>query len=181
VQGVDEQSSTRAKLEAGFWVTLRDLPELNRQPAPPRGLLLHLDLLLTALLFGKTQDALSLSEAEHALNALFAQPALHHYGRCAACTVQAPIEEVQARWRRRYPQGLDPSADPLLARKDRLITDPRHAASVFGVLHRAWNNHLLRLERSGRLLCNREARLSLGGPANIPVTPSALPAFPRSK
>lgn len=159
---VRENSDTKAKLKAGFWLTLGDLPHLNQEPRLPKLLILHLDLLLVYLLLRDRGNAVSgTGEFGAAFARLFAQPALRRYQKYTATTLYSPIEEVQRRWHHRYPGGVPSNCSKILRAKDRLINDEVVAAPLFAGIHRAWADCLVSLSRSGVLASHMQLESSL--------------------
>jgi hypothetical protein len=159
---VGEDSDTKAKLKAGFWLTLGDLPHLNNEPRLPKLLILHLDLLLVYLLLRDRGDAVSgTGEFAAAFARLLAQPALRSYEKYTVTTLYSPIEEVQRRWRHRYPDGVPSNCGKILMAKDKLINDKLVAAPLFAGIHRAWADCLASLSRSGVLASHQQLGSSL--------------------
>jgi len=137
--GVGENSDTATKLQAGFWLTLADIPNLNNEPRLPKLLILHLDLLLAFLLLRDRQDPrVGPNAVAAAFARLFEQPALRHYQKCTVTTLFSRLDEVQRRWRHRYPGGIPFDSGKILRTKDQMINDPNVAAPLFVSIHRAW-------------------------------------------
>lgn len=162
VRDIREDFSTKAKLKAGFWCTLRDIPHLNEELCPPKRLILHLDLLLVYLVFCTRHKLVpEMSEIEAAFARLFAQPALRCYEQYTVTTLFVPLEEIQRRWRYRYRTGIRPNCSVIVAEKNRLITDGDVAASVFAAIHGTWERCLASLSHSGILAEHFQARVRL--------------------
>ena len=175
LQGVRENSGTAAKLQAGFWVTLTDVRHLNAAALLPRRLVLHLDLLLAYVLHRasgrRISDAIDLDQV---FASLFVQTALRDYRQCTVTTLYAPLEEIQRRWRYRYPGGAAANCSKVLAAKDRLIMEGDVAAPLFGAIHAAWGRCLASLSRAGVLAGHLQARSRLQSDgAQAEIQPSA--------
>jgi hypothetical protein len=169
LQGIREDFDTAAKLKAGFWITLADLPKLSRQHTLPPQLILHLDLLVAYLRYRAGPAA----GFDAAFARLFAEPALQGYGRYSVTTLHTPLEEIQRRWRYRYRNGIPSDCGKLFAEKDKLIMDERVAAGVFTGIYEAWDRCLASLARNGLLAAHAQARSRLR--ANLPVAASPVP------
>lgn len=162
IRDIRENMGTKAKLKAGFWCTLADIPHLNEELRLPKRLILHLDLLLVYLLFRAPNKSIpEMTEIEAAFVRLFAQPALRRYEQYTVTTLCVPLEEIQRRWRYRYHAGVRPNHGRIIAEKDRLITDGDVAASVFAAIHGTWGRCLASLSRSGKLAEHFQARVRL--------------------
>ena len=160
---IGEHSSTDEKLKAGFWLTQSDLPNLAKQPQLPKLLILHLDLLLAYLLHrDRMPPAIGSNELGGMFDRLFQHPALRHYEKCTVTTLYSPIDEVQRRWRHRYPTGIPPNSSRIVKAKDKLITDELVAAPLYSALHVAWERCLTSLSRNGKLAGHLKARSRLG-------------------
>ena len=174
LRGIREDCGTLAKLKAGLWVTLADLPNLDRQRALPPGLILHLDLLVAYLRYRGGPIFLEAMDFDIAFARLFAQPLLASYERYSVVTLHAPLEEIQRRWLHRYRDGIPPTCGRLFAQKDRLIRDEHVAPRAFAGIHGAWERCLASLARDGLLAARFDARSQLR--ADLPV--AARPVLP---
>ncbi|MCL6741530.1 hypothetical protein LZ518_10335 [Sphingomonas sp. RB56-2] len=159
---IGEHSSTDEKLKAGFWLTQSDLPSLAKQSQLPKLLILHLDLLLAYLLHReRVPPAIGPGEFATVFDRLFTHPALRRYEKCTVTTLYSPIDEVQRRWRHRYPTGIPPNSGRIVKAKDRLITDELVAGPLYAALHVAWERCLASLMRNGKLAGHLKARSRL--------------------
>jgi hypothetical protein len=160
IPNVHELSDTATKVNAGFWCTLRDLPHLNKEPRYPNQLILHLDLILAFLVHRRSNRVVpDTVEIEAAFDRLFARPALQSYDRQMVTTLRSPLEEIQHRWRQRYPSGIPANSSARLVEKDKLIMSCDMAAPVFAATHEAWERCLESLSRKGTLTGVLEAEL----------------------
>ena len=158
LNGVNEASDAASKIKARFWFTLADLPYLNNRPVPPDQLIFHLDLLLAVIRYRTYGGAVTVTEMEALFARLFAEPALRAFRQCTVTTLHVSIEEVQKRWRHRFPGGITSKQSRTLASKDRLIMDERVAAPLFATIHLGWEKHLAALQRNGLLVGRYRAR-----------------------
>lgn len=161
LDGVDEDSPAEAKMKAGLWFTLADLPFLNEQTSLPSNLVLHLDLLLTYLLYRDTQLTFpTVIEAEAALAGVFEEPALKFYDRIAVTTLYASFREVRERWSHRWQAGLPRDTGALLAEKDTIFRERQLGRMAFENIYAAWEKHVERLRASGELARSNQLEIS---------------------
>jgi hypothetical protein len=173
--GVDEDSAADAKMKAGLWLTLADLPFLNGLTELPRNLVLHLDLLLSYLLYRDTQLTFpTVSEAEQALAKVFEQPAINFYGKITVTTLYASFAEVRERWSHRWQAGLPANTGALLAEKDTLFREQRLGRKAFDNIYAAWERQVERLRFSGRLELSNQLEISF----DIPPADMSAPHLP---
>jgi hypothetical protein len=112
IQFVSETSDTNAKLRAGFWCALRDLPQMNREARLPDRLILHLDLVQAVVIHGD--------------RAMRRRPrkSTRHFGvfspsrRCARTTV-VPLRPYVRRWPRFSGAGATAILSASLAPRNR--------------------------------------------------------------
>lgn len=178
LNGTYEDAAPSAKLQSGLWVTLTDIPELNRQLTLPARLILHLDLLLAFLLDRPAANELLDTARIKAIFArLFDQPALRRYERCTVTTLHASLGEIRRRWSDRYPAGISADRNKLLLAKDRLISDDRLAAPTFALIHAAWGLFLETLDCEGKLA----QRINLQSGSSSQPQPRTPPAAPHMR
>jgi hypothetical protein len=150
---VGEGSDTQKKLEAGFWLTLWNILDLNEHTSLPTTLLFHLDLMLVYLLFRENRLTFpSTPQVTPALAAFFDLPAIAHYDRVSVATVHAPYPELQRRWAHRFSKGLPADTVALLAEKNTIFTESLHGERACESIYEAWGAWLQQLQNTGKIV-----------------------------
>ncbi len=177
LEGVEEDSPTEAKMKAGLWLTLWDLPFLNKQAELPPNLVFHLDLLLSYLLYRDTQLTFpTVSYAQGALAKVFEQPAIKSYDKIIVTTLYASFPEVRERWSHRWQAGLPADTGPLLAEKDTLFREQKLGGMACENIYAAWEKQVERLRSSGRLELSSQLEISFDfPPPDTPAPPLPVP------
>ena len=139
IEKPNERMPSQEKIDRGMWLTLMDLPILQKQPHLSKPIVLHLDLLLLAISTIRPRGPADLKKSalQDCFAAFLNHDALRHFDQVAVNTIQPPIETIASQWLKRE-KNVDINSNLMVQLKNELILVTPERRKIYDAICDAW-------------------------------------------
>lgn len=137
----DELMSAQSKAEQGMWITLRDIPELNRLQLRPNNLVVHLDLLLVLIrsIRPNVPEEMTAARIEQTFRKFLNLKFFKSYSTIVANTLIPHFPFIVNNWSTRSHRG-SLTESYALSMKNRIIMEMKNPDRFYNSVCRSWRS-----------------------------------------